>query len=69
MTLGGAPEGATVGESYSQSLSANYDQWWTVRLYDVEYDGNSIKDSGLGYAILDTGTSLLYLGKEDYENF
>ena len=35
----------------------------------MEYDGSSIKDSGIGYAILDTGTSLLYLGEEDYQNF
>lgn len=46
-----------------------YDQWWTVKLHDVEYGGNDIKDSGIGYAILDTGTSLLYLGEEDYVNF
>jgi hypothetical protein len=38
-------------------------------MHNVEYGGNDIKDSGIGYAILDTGTSLLYLGTEDYNNF
>ena len=46
-----------------------YDQWWTVSLHSVEYGGQDIKDSGIGYAIIDTGTSLLYLGQEDYFNF
>ena len=38
-------------------------------MHNVEYGGKDIKDSGIGYAILDTGTSLLYLGTEDYDNF
>ena len=38
-------------------------------MHEVEYGGKGIKDSGIGYAILDTGTSLLYLGEEDYANF
>ena len=38
-------------------------------MHGVEYDGDDIKDSGIGYAILDTGTSLLYMGTEDYANF
>ena len=51
------------------SLVDHYDAWWTVKLHDVEYGGNDIKSSGMGYAILDTGTSLLYLGESDYYNF
>ena len=38
-------------------------------MHGVEYGSEDIKDSGIGYAILDTGTSLLYLGTEDYANF
>ena len=38
-------------------------------MHGVEYGGKDIKDSGISYAILDTGTSLLYLGEEDYTNF
>ena len=52
-----------------QDLVSRYDQWWTVSMHRVEYGGEDIKDSGIGYAILDTGTSLLYLGQEDYYNF
>lgn len=38
-------------------------------MHDVKYGDTDIKSSGIGYAILDTGTSLLYLGKSDYYNF
>jgi len=63
------PENATKGETFTQDLYNRYDQWWTVKLHGVEYGGDDIKDSGIAYAILDSGTSLLYLGKEDYDNF
>ena len=69
VTFGGKPENASRGESFKQDLVKRYDEWWTVNLHTVEYGGNDIKDSGIGYAILDTGTSLLYLGTEDYYNF
>ena len=69
MTLGGTPPGATRGETYTQDLVDHYDSWWTVKMHDVEYGGDNIKSSGIGYAILDTGTSLLYLGESDYYNF
>jgi len=67
--LGGVPPNSTIGETFSQDLVERYDQWWTVKMHNVEYGGDDIKDSGIGYAILDTGTSLLYLGTEDYNNF
>ena len=54
---------------FKQDLYDRYDQWWTVKMHSVNYGDDSIKDSGIGYAILDTGTSLLYLGTEDYVNF
>lgn len=38
-------------------------------MHDVNYGGSDIKESGMGYAILDTGTSLMYIGKSDYYNF
>ena len=63
------PPQSTVGETFSQDLVKRYDQWWTVRQDSLEYGGLDIKDSGIGYAIIDTGTSLLYLGQEDYFNF
>ena len=67
--LGGVPENSTIGETFRQPSVTRYDQWWTVKLHNVDYGDSSIKDSGIGYAILDTGTSLLYLGTEDYYNF
>lgn len=69
VTLGGVPLNSTTGNTFTQDLIKRYDQWWTVYLHDVEYGGKDIKDSGIGFAILDTGTSLLYLGEEDYANF
>ena len=69
VTLGGVPANSTRGITYVQDLVSRYDQWWTVSMHRVEYGGVDIKDSGIGYAILDTGTSLLYLGQEDYFNF
>ena len=69
MTLGGVPPESTVGKTFAQDLVKKYDQWWTVALRTVEYGDEGIKESGIGYAILDTGTSLLYLGQEDYYNF
>ena len=69
VTFGGVPANSTTGETYTQDLYEQYDQWWTVPLHNLEYNGESIKDSGIGYAILDTGTSLLYLGTKDYYKF
>lgn len=68
-TLGGVPEDSSIGETFSQDLVNRYDQWWTVKLHDVSYGDSDIKASGMGYAILDTGTSLMYIGKSDYYNF
>ena len=67
--FGETPRQYSKGEVFTQKLYERYDQWWTVKMHNVEYGGDSIKDSGIGYAILDTGTSLLYLGVEDYINF
>jgi len=68
-TFGGVPANATVGKTFSQDLYSRYDQWWTVKMHNVEYGGTDIKNSGIAYAILDTGTSLLYLGTQDYNAF
>ena len=35
----------------------------------LEYGNEDILDSGVDYAILDTGTSLLYIGASDYTAF
>ena len=68
-TFGGVPPNSTIGETFTQDLYNRYDAWWTVKMHNVEYGGNDIKNSGISYAILDTGTSLLYLGTQDYAAF
>ena len=68
VTFGGMPESASIGATYKQDLDTKNDQWWTVTLGAVEYDGQSIKDSGIDYAILDTGTSFITMGQADYYN-
>jgi hypothetical protein len=40
-----------------------------MKLSDVKMSGNSIKKSGGQYAIVDTGTSLLYMLTSDYAYF
>lgn len=69
MYFGSTPNLNTVGESFKQDLYTRYDSWWTVKLKGIDYGDDSIKDSDIKYAILDTGTSLTYIGKEDYINF
>ena len=69
VTLGGVIDGSYRGEPFTQSLKTRYDSWWTVKMHDVKYGDSDIKDSGIGYAIIDSGTSLLYLGQKDYYNF
>ena len=39
VTFGGMPENASTGTTYKQELDTKNDQWWTVTLGDVEYDG------------------------------
>jgi len=69
VTLGGIPANSTRGETYKQSLVTRYDTWWTVSMNAVRYAGTNIHSSSISYAILDTGTSLLYIGESDYINF
>ena len=66
MTFGGEPDDATTGETHTQKLDAKNDMWWTVTLGSVEYGGENMKGSGINYAILDTGSSYLTIGQEDF---
>ena len=50
-------------------MTRKYDVWWTVDVEDVRYGHESIKKSNINYAILDTGTSLIYIGESDYYEF
>lgn len=42
--------------------------WWTVKLQDFRIGSTSVI-STMHYAIVDTGTSLLYLIPQDYSAF
>jgi len=69
VTFGGTPTNSTTGDFIEQSIVSSYDSWWTMRLSDVKMNGSSIKKSGGQYAIVDTGTSLLYMLTSDYAYF
>ena len=47
----------------------SYDTWWTIHLTNAKMNGTSFKVSNARYAIIDTGTSLLYLLESDYQYF
>ena len=69
VVIGGVPDDAIVGKTYTHDLIQRYKSWWTVNLCGLYYGDNSIKQSRIRYAILDTGTSLMYFGRSDYEVF
>ena len=69
MTIGGVPDNSIRGERYSHDLIQRYDAWWTVKLSGLYYGDENIKQSRIKYAILDTGTSLIYMGNSDYQLF
>jgi hypothetical protein len=64
--FGGVPENATRGESFKQPLKTQYNTWWTTTMNGLYYGDDNIQVSNIDYAIIDTGTSLLYMGTSDY---
>jgi hypothetical protein len=52
-----------------QGLVTSYDQWWTVRLKNVLLNDVGIHKAAGAFAIVDTGTSLLYMQETDYSYF
>lgn len=69
MTFGGIPEGSTNGESYSLSINTAKSQWWTVSYKGLLYGSDSIYGSNIKYAIIDSGTTFINLGNQDFINF
>lgn len=57
-----------VGNQMSVNLVRKDNTWWTVKLHDFSFGSQSVHGN-MGYAIIDTGTSLLYLTPEDYNRF
>lgn len=69
VTLGGMPENCTRGETFTQYLNKDFSMWWTTEMDSIKYGDEEIKTSNVDYTIIDSGTSLLYLPYEDYQNF
>lgn len=69
VTFGGKMAEGYRGEFVSANIVSSYEAWWTIRLHNTYYGENSIKESAVNYAIIDTGTSFLYLAQTDYANF
>jgi hypothetical protein len=66
---GGAPANSVRGNSATENLYTAYPYWWSVTLGAVTYGGSSIRSTTNNLAIVDTGTSLLYMLESDYINF
>lgn len=43
--------------------------WWTLNLSGVQYGNQDIKVSNWKYAIVDSGTRMIYMSHPDYLNF
>ena len=51
------------------SINKRNDQWWTFKLKGLSYGSTDIFSSGMHYAIIDSGTSLITIPLSDYNNF
>ena len=69
MAIGSFPKNFIEAGAQTHKLDLKeYDTWWTVE-YDSIKHGDHQLSSKKGYAILDTGTSLLTIGYHDYMDF
>jgi hypothetical protein len=66
---GGAPTSSVVGNFATENLYSTYNTWWSVMLGGVSMGGTNIRSTTNNLAIVDTGTSLLYMLWSDYINF
>lgn len=62
-------ETAYTGELSTHNIDSYNKAWWTIGYGGVSYDGKSISSSDSNAAIIDSGTSFLYLPQLDYNNF
>jgi len=69
VTVGGIDHTGYRGELKSHDLVKKLDLWWTLNYSGLAYDGEKMGKSEAKYAIMDTGTSIIYLPKTDYDNF
>lgn len=69
VSFGGVPSGSYMSDFAEQSLDTAYNEWWTLRFHGTAINGNQLTYSKGVYAIVDTGTSLLYMVQSDYDQF
>mmetsp|Transcript_1028 Transcript_1028/g.674 ORF Transcript_1028/g.674 Transcript_1028/m.674 type:complete len:211 (+) Transcript_1028:278-910(+) len=65
--IGGIDSDAYTGSLNYHSIEVT--NWWTLSLDGVQMGNEDIQASKTRYAIIDTGTSFLYLSQSDYLNF
>jgi len=58
-----------VGEIEKIDLNKRNSQWWTFKIKGFGYGATDIFESGMNYAIIDSGTSFITVPLTDYNNF
>jgi len=51
----------STGDSFTVKLNKKNDQWWTVHLNGFQFGDTDLMSGDVEYAIVDTGTSLMYM--------
>ena len=70
MTLGGIDDNGFIGNLTSHDIVMAQNQWWTVKYGGTAYGGSALASSTpVNYAIIDTGTSFMYLPQSEYTPF
>ena len=70
ITIGGIPDDLKDIPSINlQTIKKGEGLWWSVELTGLHYGENNIKQSRVAQAILDTGSSLIFLPTADYASF
>jgi len=72
MTLGGKDKSAYIGDLYDHSAitKKNLGTWWSVYYNGASYNNQTLLDKPpVDYAIIDTGTSFMYLPETEYYPF
>jgi hypothetical protein len=70
MTLGGTNSSAYLGDLTSHSIIKQYDTWWTLGYKGAYFNDNKlVSTTPVDYAIIDTGTSFIYMPESEYLPF
>jgi len=72
MTLGGKDKSAYIGDLYDHSAITknNLQIWWSVNYNGASYNNQTlIAKAPVAYAIIDSGTSFIYLPESEYYAF